>query len=570
MGKRNLVSPLLVGIAGVVSFFVIVPIGFLVFGMFWTGAPGRAGEFTDANIIAAFSDHRSLALLGNTLTYAIGSSVMTIAIATGFAWIVNRTNTPGRRLLDIVPLLGFMFPSMMNDFAWIFLLGPNAGIINLYMAIYLGWLIGPGPYFNIFTVWGMIWSQGLALVPVAYLLLSGAFATMDPSMEEAARISGATGRRTMTKITFPLLRPAIIATGALMFIGGIHSFETPVFLGMPGGVWVYMSAVYDSMRLNLPPLYGLAASQSVVFLVLSAIVVGFYIRATHRLRSFVVVTGKGYRPKPIDLGKWRYVALGAALVYVAVALGLPVGIMTIISLVPWWSASIIPVGGSPITSFTWDHYITAFETPMIIDGAITSIKLGIMTASTSIIVASVIAYISVKSRMRGKRVMEVVSTLPIVYPSMVFALALLWCFVTIPTGLPGTIWILVLAYLIIFLPFSVRTMTNSLIQIHSELEEAARTSGASWEVGFFRITMPLLKHALINTFIFVFIQSYRQLGAAVLLVAPGTIVFPVIIMNFWTSSGHLGLTAAAVILYGSVLMVVVMVSRYVFKAKIGL
>ena len=565
-----MVSPLVLGIAGIVSFFVIVPIGFLIFGMFWTGAPGRAGEFTDANIIAAFTDHRSLALLGNTLTYAIGSSVMTIAIATSFAWIVNRTNTPGRRLLDIVPLLGFMFPSMMNDFAWIFLLGPNAGVINLYAVQYLGWLLGPGPYFNIFSVWGMIWSQGLALVPVAYLLLSGAFATMDPSMEEAARISGANGKRTMVKITFPLLKPAIIATGSLMFIGGIHSFETPVFLGMPGGVWVYMSAVYDSMRLNLPPMYGLAAAQSVVFLALSAIVVGLYLRATHRLRAFVVVTGKGYRPKPIDLGKWRYVALGAAMLYVAVALGLPVTIMTIISFVPYWSASIIAVGGSPVTKFTIDHYLTAFDTPMIIDGAWTSVKLGVMTASLSIFVSSIIAYISVKSQLRGKRVMEVVSTLPIVYPSMVFSLALLWTFISIPTGLPGTIWILVLAYLIIFLPFSVRTMTNSLIQIHSELEEAARTSGAPWLSAFMRITMPLLKHALVNTFIFVFIQSYRQLGAAVLLVAPGTIVFPVIIMNFWTSSGHLGLTAAAVILYGSVLMIVVMVARYVFKAKIGM
>lgn len=541
-----------------------MPIAFLTFGMFWTNSPGLAGEFTGEHVVDAFTNVNNLALLSNTLLFSFGALALTLSIATLMAWIVQRTNTPGRRIIEILPLMAFMFPSMLGDLAWGFLFGPRAGLINLAIVRTFGLKSGP---FDAFTIWGMIWSQGVSLVPVAYLLISASFSTMDPSLEDAARISGANIRNTMFKVTFPLLTPAIASAGALLFMLNIHAFETPIFLGLPGRILVYMNAIYESLVKSVPPRFGLATAQSFIFLLLSGGAMAIYLRLTRRLRAYTVITGKAYRPKVLSLGKWKYLTFGMAVSYVIVAIGLPLTMILLISLVPFYSASL----DNPFATLTLKNYESAFRAPIVLGSAFTSVELAVSVAILSIALGSTISYIIVKSKIKGRRMLEGLSALPLAYPSLVFGLALMWMFLTLPVirGLWGSIWVLVIGYIAIFLPFTIRILTNSMVQIHSELEEAARTSGASWWTSFRRVTVPILKPALLNAAVFVFISAYRQLGAAVLLVNPGTIVFPVAILTFWIE-GQVTLLSAAVMVYGATLVAIVMTARFVLKAKIGL
>jgi iron(III) transport system permease protein len=364
--------------------------------------------------------------------------------------------------------------------------------------------LAAGP-FDAFTIWGMIWSQGLSLVPVAYLLISATFGTMDPSLEDAARISGASVKKTMVRVTFPLLTPAIASTGALLFMLNIHSFETPIFLGLPGRVQVYMNAIYESLTKIQPPNWGLGTAQSFVFLLLSAGAMGVYLRLTRRLRSYTVITGKAYRPRVIGLGRWRYLTLSVALGYVLVAIGMPLVTIFLISLVPFYSATL----PNPFANLTLQNYASALRAPVVLGSAYTSLQLAILVAILSIMLGSVLAFIIVKSRVQGKRMLEVLSALPLAYPSLVFGVALFWMFLSVPgiRLLWGSIWVLVVGYIAIFMPFTIRTLTNSMVQIHSELEEVARTSGATWLTGFRRVTLPILRPALVNAAVFVFIAS---------------------------------------------------------------
>lgn len=550
-------------VTAVVAILVFLPIGFLFFGMFWSSAPGADGHFTTTHVTRALTDINSLSLLSNTLIFALGSTAMTLFVATALAWIVHRTDTPGRRVFDALPLLGLMFPSMIGDIAWIFLLSPRSGLINLSIMNSLGL---DQPPFNIFSMGGMIWSQGLSLTPVAYLLIAGAFANMNPAFEEAATTSGARKFQILSRVTIPLLTPAILSTAALMFMIGIQSFETPAFIGLPGKVHVYMSAIYSSLIRSYPANYGLATAQSSVFLLLSVLSMVFYLRATRRLRRFAVITGRAYRPNVIKLGRWKYLTFAAFLVYLFTGLILPVITVTLVSFVPFYTVT----AGNPFAQLSLQNYETLLNprlTPIFSSAVVTSLTLGGSTGFVALAAALVLGYLVVRTNVSGRRIVEGIAMLPLSFPGMVFALALLWAFILIPTRLPGTFWILLIGYVIIFLPFAMRAVTNAFVQLHAELEEAARVSGAGWGETFRWVVLPLMKVSLINGFIFIFIQAYRQLGAAVLLVSPGTMVLPFLILSYW-EEGQVTLLASAVVLYGGLLVFTVILARIFLKAKI--
>jgi len=347
---------------------------------------------------------------------------------------------------------------------------------------------------------------------------------------------------------------------------GIQSFETPAFIGLPGKVDVYMSSIYSSLIRTFPANYGLATAQASVFLLLSVLSMTFYLRVTRKLRGFTVITGKAYKPRVIRLGRWRYVTCSAFLIYLLIGLVLPVVTVGLVSFVPFYTVT----AGNPFARLTLDNYLVLLDprvTPIFLNGALTSLTLGVATGLVSLAIALVMGYLVVRSTLRGRRLIEGLAMLPLSFPGIVFALALLWTFILIPTRLAGTFWILLIGYVIIFLPFAMRAVTNALVQLHPELEEAARVSGARWGATFRLVVIPLMKTSLVNGFTFIFVQAYRQLGAAVLLVAPGTMVLPVIILGFW-EEGQVTLLASAVVLYGGLLVLTIMLGRIFFKARL--
>lgn len=480
--------------------------------------------------------------------------------ASVFAWIAYRTDTPGRKIFDYIPILVFMVPSILFDIGWVFLLSPKIGLINLFLIQTFGLTEAP---LDIYTIWGMTWSQAVTTTPLAYLLISGAFSTMDPSLEEVAQLSGAGKLRLLRTITLPLLYPTMVATAAINFMIGLSSFETPVILGLPGKVKVYMSTIYEQIQIAIPPNYGLATSLAFVSVAIASVVLAFYLYSTRKLSKYVVITGKGYRPGVVGLGRAKYLTFAFVVCYLIIGIVLPLAMNFMVSLVPFYTVT----QGNPFAEINLKNYIEAVSSPFIVDAVVNSLLLAFGSALLAILLASLLSYAAIRSTLKGKRFFEVVGVMPSLYPGVVFSLAMLWASITVYRPIYGTIWVLVMAYIVVLLPRAMRAISNSMIQLHPELEEGARVSGATWSRTFRTVTLPILRPALLNSFALSFIQAYQTLGPAVLLITPGTIILPALILRLWVS-GQLVQLAAASMIFGGLGVMIVLAAKYIFRMKL--
>lgn len=551
-------SPILTIIALAISFLVIVPIGFLIFGMFWTTSPGLPGELTLEYAQEGFAIGEHATLLLNTGIFAGGSTILAIGIGVALALVLKRTDTPGRKFFDAVILVHFVFPSFLGDIAWTMLLSPRHGLLNYQLMRLFGLESAP---FNIYTHEGMIWSQGIGLAALAYLLIHPAVANMDPVLEEAARISGASIKRSIGKVTLPILFPSILATALLLFMISLRSFETPTFIGQPGGIKVYMNAIYENIELVIPSRYGVASTQATVLLVLMLVVVVLYLQSTKRLSKYVSITGRGYKPRVIHLGRWKFATLAFAGGYIFLSTFMPFILLFFVSLVPFYATT-----RNMLENMTLANYTQVLLDELMISGAINSTLIAVSAAVVTTMAGAFLAYMAFRTRIRGKRVFEAIAILPMGYPGLVFGLALLWTFLTVFRPIFGTPWALVIAYMVIFLPLSMRSLSNTMMQVHTELEEAGATAGASWMKTMRLITLPLMKPAIINTFILILVYAYREVGTAVMLAGPGMYVVPVLIL-FWWRSGYLPVVAAATLIYGGLMVMTLLVARFLLTSR---
>ena len=556
-GSWNLILPALA-----LSAIILTPVGFLIFGVFWSASPGLEGRFTLDNVEKGLNLGQNAGLLSNTFIFSIGSTVLAVSIGVALSFLLQRTNTPGRGVFDAIVLIQFVFPSFLGDIAWIFLLSPRIGLLNAWLMNAFGL---QSPPFDIYTQGGMIWSQGIALAALAYLLIHPAFLNMDPAFEEAARISGASVGKSMRQITLPILYPSILTSSLFLFMISLASFETPTFIGLPGGIRVYMNAIHESTDLKVPAQYGVATAQAIVILAIMLAVLLFYLRTTRRLSKYVAITGKGYRPGTLRLGKWRYAAFMGVAGYATLAIFLPFALMVFVSFVPFYTAT------QDITKdLSLNNYAEVLSNDLMVSAAINTTFIAIAAAVVTTFAGAFLSYMALRSKVRGKRVFEAIGTLPLGFPGLVFGLALLWTFLSIPflrEYIYGTPWALVIAYLVIYLPLSMRSLSNTMIQIHSELEEAGQMAGATWVRTFRSITLPLMRPALINALILVLINSYRELGTAVILSGPGMFVLPVLILYFWRI-GWIPQVAAATVLYGGSMMAVLLLARLLLRSKV--
>lgn len=383
---------------------------------------------------------------------------------------------------------------------------------------------------------------------------------MDPSLEEAARVSGSGTRRTIGKVTLPILFPSIFSTLIFMFMIGLRSFETPAFIGLPGGIRVYMNEIVVNVEVVIPPNHGLASAQATIILGVMLVILFFYLRSTGQLTKYVSIAGRGYNPGVIDLGRWKYATLAFALGYMFLAILLPLALLLFISFVPFYTVT------QDITrDLTLDNYLQVTADAALRSATINSTLIALSAGLITTFAGVVLAYLALRSQWRGRRIFEMIGTLPLGYPGLVFGLALLWTFLSILRPVFGTPVALVIAYMVVFLPIATRSISNTIIQLHPELEEASEVSGASWSTTFRRITLPILKPSLVNTYVIVMLQSYRELGTAVLLSGPGMYVIPVLILYYWRI-GWLTSVAAATMIYSGLLAVILLVVRVLLRS----
>ncbi|MAM42658.1 MAG: hypothetical protein CMO13_04960 [Thaumarchaeota archaeon] len=555
MSKTSAIFYLLLGFT---LFLIIYPVSFLIFGSFWSGNPGGAGELTLDNYVVVFSDPKTLELLVNSLAYALGSALLGVSIATVLAFITTRTNAPLREYFIFIPILPIILPGMVDNLAWIYLFSPNSGLANTWWRNLTGFA---DPLFNIYSLPGMVWVMGISLVPLAYLVISSAFQTMDPSLEETARISGSSLFSIFRKITIPLMFPAILSVYLLTFILAFESFETPAMIGLPAGIDVFMSQIYQAVVWAIPPSYGLGTAYASIILVITMTAVYLYRKATSRQEKFQVITGKGYQPGILDLGKWKWLGTGILCLYVFVHIIVVFGMVLILSFQTYWDPT--NLFGS---NLTLRNYETVLSQRRIISSLINSATVSVVSATIVVIIAAILTYISRRKNIRGAGLLEGFGTLPLAFPGFILGLGLLWTFLTIPIGVYGTVLVLMLAFLVKYMPQGIRFATGALVQIQDNLEESSSITGAEWTTTVQKITLPLLKPALISAWIYVFVLSFRELSSIIFLVTPHNQVIAAILWDLFVN-GSVELLAATSIILTFFLWIVVILASIFFKVR---
>lgn len=547
-----------------VAYLTVIPVGMLVIGAFKTGDPGQAGEFTLQNLANAFGDPTIYPLLLNSASYALGTAILSFIIGTSLAWISERTNTPFKSFFYSLTLVPFIIPGVLHTIAWIYLLSPRIGFINRVLVATFNLA---SPPFDIFTIGGMIWVEAMHLSPLVFVLMTAAFRSMDPALEEAAVASGAGVFTTLRRVTLPLMLPTIAAVVLIMFIRGLESFEVPALIGLPAQIRVFTSRIYIALK-SFPPDFGLAGAYSLVLIVLSIIGIYFYNRALARSEQFATVTGKAFRPRTIDLGNWRFVTIGIFVFYFLLIVGLPFFILLWGSFVPYFT----PPAWEMLDKLTFDNYrdLNIFACAANQNICLrtrtafwNSLLLGIGSATVVMALTAVIAWITVRTKWRGRGLLDLITFIPITIPGLVLAVSLMWVYLTFKIGIYGTLGILLIAYITRFLPYGIRTNSATMVQINRELEEAAQIAGGSWRQTFMRVTLPLLKPGLLAGWVYILIVSMRELSTSILLSSSQSQVIAVLVFDM-IDGGNVPRLAAL-----SVLFIITLVLLALGAQKLG-
>jgi len=496
----------------------------------------------------------ALGITANSLEFSIAHAAFGIALAVFYSWVVGRTDIPWKRFFEALPILGLTTPIEVKAFAWIFLADPHVGIINVLSQSLFG---VSAPVFDIYGMGGMIWAAMTGAVPLAYIIIMPAMKSMDSSLEEASLIAGRGRFKTFYSITLRLLWPAIMAAFLLSTIAGLGNFEYPYFLGQPAGVHTLSTEVYYWAEGSTPPSYGNAGIISILFVIITAIGVSLYIWTTRKTYKYVTVTGRSERRVDHKLGRWKPLAIIGCLF-----------IVFIVFLLPFLALLLASVSNITLThsfqNIQFDFlsaYLEALKIPYFYSSLTATFEFGLVAAALVTAISAILSFAALKVKTRGARLVEYVTNVPLALPGIVYSIALTWMFLIIP-GLGqfyGTLVPLVFALVVIRLPYTARIISANLIQISSELEEASQVAGSKFRRTFTRITLPLIKDGIINSFVYGLIDSVRELGAVVLLSGPAATPFTTLLLNYYEAHNVTGdvLAAGSVILTGLIIVLLV-------------
>lgn len=526
----------------VVMFITFIPLVFLLYQTFFTPEyAGHAARFTLKNYGNVFTDPATLTVLKNSAVFALGSAVLASIVGGAMAWVTERTHTPGRQWMYLVNMVPLILPGILTTMAWVFLLSPKIGLMNL-LIIKLFFL--EKPPFNVYSMGGMIWIQGIHWAPFAFITLAGTFRAMNPDLEEAATVSGAGVWHSLRLVTLPINLPAILSLFLILIVRGLENFVVPAVVGIPAGIDVFTSRIYEAVAKSYPANLGLASTYSVVLMIVTGIGLGLYYLSTKESSSFATITGKGYRARLMDVGRWRYGTFGIYIFYVSIAILLPLIMLIWVSVTPYSMA----IKWANFKFVTFHNYVEVFNYPGVLGALANTIYLSLLASLIIIMLGIMVSFIVVKMKLKGGRILDVLGTLPLTFPGTVVGVALATLYLKLPVGIYGTVWILLIAFVTRFLPYGVRAANSSLMQVHAELEEAAAMSGASAVRTLAMITLPVVLSSMVGTFIYVMTLVIREFPSVVLLYGPQSRVIAVQLFEMWESASFNQCAALGVLL----------------------
>jgi len=535
----------------------VIPLFYLLWNSFKPVGLGDLSDFslsnfTLENFARAYSDPFTLTLLLNSFLFAGGSMMVAFIFGGVIAFLVERTNAPMRNLAYGIMFIPLILPSMLKAIGWILLLSPNNGLLN---KIWFSFGFKE-PFFNVYSIPGMFWVEGLSMAPLTFLMLGAALRGMDPSLEEAAFTSGAGKFLTLRRVTLKLMIPAIAGIWLLQFIRGLEAFEVPYILGSAAGIHVFSTSIYFSVKDVSPPDYGSAFVLSLVLVALGLIGVTIYHRVMAKSERYATITGKGFRPRLISLGRWRWLAGGFILFFLFASTVLPFLVLLWASLLPYYQTPSMEV----LSLLSLESYRDLFSR----DSFYLAIKNTVILATTvsvgGILLATIVSWIVIRLRPKGSKVLDTLAFLPYTIPGIAMAFGFMVVFLAFPNPIYGTLWILVLGYLTSFLPIATRFTHAGVAQVRAELEEAATTSGAGFLTVMWRIIIPLILPSLIAGGLYLFILSVKVMSMAAILWEPDSVVLAIYVLQLW-GEGSLTLVGAYSVVMIITLTLLAMVAR---------
>jgi iron(III) transport system permease protein len=545
----------LLAVVLIIGYLTLTPLLYLAYGTFFDD-----GRFTLGGFERAYATEGLLSMAWNSLVFAVGSALLALVGGTFMAYVTVRTNVPFRPLIVATAMVPLIIPGLLYTISWIMLSSENVGFINQVSNAVIG-----RPIFDIFSMPGMIWVEATHTAPLVFLFMVAAFRSMDPSLEESALVCGASRLTMLRRITIPLVRPALAAALLIVGINGLASFEVPVLLGLPDRIFVFTSRIFFELQ-QFPYDYGAAGALSLGLIGFA--VGGVYL--TNRLRGksgeFATITGRGFRPRTLDLGRAR-IPLGLAVIgYFIVTTVLPLLVMLYTSFLPYYRSFSVDAFGS----FSLDNYADLFANRIFKGSLVNSLLLSLGSATIIMLLTTIAVWFVIRTRVPGRQIVDHLSFLPLVVPGLVMGVAISFVYLRNPLPIPvyGTMLILLIAYVTRFLPYGMRYSASSLTQISRELEESAEVSGASWLQSVRRIVLPLMVPGFMAGWIYIVIVSIRELSSSILLYSPGNEVLSIVIFQLYEKGEMTTVSALSVVLV--VTLVIIVALAYKLGAAIGL
>jgi iron(III) transport system permease protein len=544
------------GLLVVLAFLVIYPVAMLLLGALTNTNPVVDGfgvfDLSFANFITVLGNPNVHLALANSLIACAGGTALAVVIGLTFSWVVVRTDTPCKRFIAATSMLPLFVPPLVAAVAWSILASPKTGLLNTFLAS-----AGIEWRFNAYSMGGLICIFGIYYAPYVYMFTASALRNMDPSLEEAAEVTGATALRTMFTVTFPLIAPAILSGMLLSFIVMLGIYGIPAVLGTPGDIPVLTTYIFKLTNWS-PPLYSTAASVAIILMVVTGFLVWLQHRVTSR-RSYTTVAGKAFRPAQLRLGPWRYLTLGLAIVYLFVVVVLPTLALMVAAFRRFLFIRDLP-SLFDTRQYGLMHFERLFANPLALRSIWNTMEVGLVTALVGGVLAFAIGYTINRTTLPARRSIDVISTLPVAIPGLVIGVAYLWAWIGLPGGLYGTIWILALAFIARFMPDTVKALSTSLLQIHRELEEAAWICGKGILGTIRTIVLPLARPGVIAAMTLLFILAIRELGSSLFLYTSNTMVMAVLLLDYY-EGGNLGITAAFSLVQTVLLAVIISIAQ---------
>jgi iron(III) transport system permease protein len=532
------------GAGWLMCLLVLGPLAVIMFKSGMVEEWGKPARYTLQNYVTTFANARLFGAILNTVIASIGTTAFAGVVGVTLAWLVARTDVPGRRWLDIGNTVPIYLSPFIGAIAWTYLAAPRTGFLNSMLGAALGLA---NDTFNIYGLHGIVWVQAIFFTPLVYVMTLAALRHMDPSLEECSRACGRGILATTFRVTLPLVTPSILSALILTFVSSAGEFGVPLTLGSPKNVDTLSTRIFESLTRSRPD-YNLAAAMGTILMVATVACVLLH-RYVILRRNYITVAGRGYRPALIRLGRWRWAGLAFNLLYLVVAVFLPLLMLVLMSLQKAW------LGSFSMARFTFSNYVDLFDVvPAAIVGLQNSLILSVVGATIGVLVSLLIAQAIYRSKLPGRHLIDMITSLPVGIPGIVLAMGIL--IIVIRTPLYGSLLVLLVAYLTRFIPAGQRSVSGVLLATSPELEEASRACGSGYARTLWRVTLPLVKPGLVAAWILLFIFFLRELPISILLFQPGNEVMSValwILMEHTTA----GRTAAYALMQCALVLVFV-------------